>query len=390
MKHRTSNALSVAVLLLLGVVGDAVSDVSSKLRTVRRTGRGGGGSSEATAPASGGGGLSLLDLAVAGSVATMIGDAALHPVDCLKTLQQSNEGAGLSLLGAGRQIYRTSGVGGFYSGLGTYVAGDGGAGAVKFATYEFLKRWVNDHVDEDRVGAALFGCAALAFVASSVVLVPGELIKQRLQMGQYASLKEAVSSIWTNEGLFGFYAGYSGVCLRDVPYTMMELGLYDNFKSLWLRLKNRNRSSEDGPAPITQMDEIVAAGITGGITGYLSNPLDLIKTKLMVDGDLYTGFFDAFRKTVSEGGLSSLFQGGAARVAWLLPFTAIYLPVYDLFKRRIETYKTSRSSTTALKLKGGAQRPSSTRTTTTEEEERPSRRCFERHPLQQSRAFFSF
>ena len=78
--------------------------------------------------------LNSLDLALAGSIATMVGDASLHPVDCIKTLQQSTEGTGLTMIGAGRKIFKDFGIGGFYQGLGTYVISDGGAGAIKFAT----------------------------------------------------------------------------------------------------------------------------------------------------------------------------------------------------------------------------------------------------------------
>lgn len=280
--------------------------------------------------------LTSSDLAVAGALATIIGDIALHPIDCIKTLQQSNEGIGLSMIGAGTHILADKGIGGFFSGLGCYVVSDGCAGAIKFATYEALKRWVNTNVDKEYVGTAIFGCAALAFVASSVVLVPGELIKQRMQMGQVTSIRSGIANIWKNDGLSGFFTCYSGVFLRDIPYTMLELGLYDNFKTLYLKMKNRNSKRGEPMKPISQVEEIIAAAITGGITGYITNPLDVIKTKLMVDSAMYTGFNDCLRKTVTDYGYPSLFHGGGARVAWLMPFTAIYLPVYDLFKRRME------------------------------------------------------
>ena len=32
-------------------------------------------------------------------------------------------------------------------------------------------------------------------------------------------------------GILGFYQGYKATVIRDVPYTMMELGLYDLVKS---------------------------------------------------------------------------------------------------------------------------------------------------------------
>jgi len=278
--------------------------------------------------------LSSSNLAVAGAVATALGVTVMHPIDTIKTLQQSNAGAGMSIIAASKKIVKDGGFGSLYSGLGPYVSSDACAGALKFASYEILKKWVKDKVPEEQYGTALFGCAAAAFMVSSVALVPGELLKQRLQMGQITSIRQGIPQIFKAEGILGFYSGYSGVCIRDVPYTMLELGIYDNLKSLYLKLKNRNAAPGENP-PITQFDEIIAAALTGGIAAYATAPLDTIKTKLMVDAG-YTGFFDCFVKTVKGSGVSSLFNGSIARVAWLMPFTAIYLPVYDSIKRQMQ------------------------------------------------------
>ena len=360
----SSNALLVRHATILSIKGGGKSKDDQATTTTKRP-------------------LTALDLAVAGSVSTMIGDIALHPIDCIKTLQQSNEGAGLSLLGASKKIMADSGPGGFYSGLGTYVSADGAAGALKFATYEALKQWVGDRIPEEYAGAALFGCAAAAYVASSVVLIPGELIKQRLQMGMVDSVGGAISSIWKTEGIRGFFAGSSGVWIRDVPYTMLELGIYDNVKALCLKLR-KARSGEEDCTP-TQADEIIAAAISGGITGYLTNPLDLVKTKLMVNADLYKGFFDAWRKTVQEGGIASLFNGAGARVSYIMPFCTFYLPVYEIFKRKLETcapFGGSRHQGVAP-IRGGAQVPvvraRSSKTSVRSE-----------HPLRGDRCFVSF
>ena len=211
--------------------------------------------------------------------------------------------------------------------------------------YESLKKWMNDKVPEEHYGKALFVAAAAAFLVSSVVLVPGELLKQRLQTGQIASVRQGIPQIFKSEGIFGFYAGYTGVCLRDVPYTMMELGIYDNFKSMYLKYKNRTESN--------QWDDLLAAAIAGGITGFLTAPLDNIKTKLMVEAG-YSGFFDCLTKTVKTGGMPALFAGSVARVAWLMPFTAIYLPVYEILKRRMEIMPLAAvAPSSALAVKGG-------------------------------------
>lgn len=280
--------------------------------------------------------LGSLDLALAGAVATMIGDAMMHPIDCIKTVQQSDEGYGLNMIQVGKQIFQSDGLKGFYSGLGTYVLSDGGAGALKFAAYEALKSYTTSNIPEEYQGSALFGCAALAFIASSIIIVPGELLKQRLQMGQISSVYQGITNILKTEGFFGLFKGYSGVCLRDVPYTMLELGIYDNLKNAYLKHKTRGQIDGDN-AKITQLDEIIAAAITGGFTGFLTAPLDTIKTKIMVDeAGIYNGFVDATRKVIAQHGVSSLFQGSAARVFWIMPFTAVYLPLYEVFKRKLE------------------------------------------------------
>ena len=279
------------------------------------------------------------DMALAGAIATMIGDLSMHPMDCIKTMQQSTAGAGLSMLGASQSILKAQGIAGFYSGAGTYVITDGLAGSLKFATYEFLKKKWDRRVENTTDPAkrksmerwGVFAIAGVAFIASSVVLVPGELIKQRLQLGQINSVGGGVSTILKNEGFFGLFTGYSAVCFRDVPYTMMELGVYDNLKRAYLKFK-RGRSTEE--QKITTADEMVCAALTGGLVGYLSNPLDIVKTKMMTDA-AYGGLWDACKQQVGTYGVGSLFQGGAARVAWLMPFTAIYLPVYEEIKRKL-------------------------------------------------------
>jgi solute carrier family 25 S-adenosylmethionine transporter 26 len=318
--------------------------------------------------------LSGLQLALAGAVATMVGDVSMHPIDCIKTLQQSNEGIGLSMLAAAQMIWKTKHFAGFFSGLNVYMISDGLGGALKFATYETLKRklvqyhQVQDEkartnsatialtaetipIQKNRQSFALFGIAALSYIVSSVVLVPGELIKQRLQMGQISSISQGISSLCnTQGGLLGLYQGYFAVCLRDIPYTMLELGLYDNLKAAYQSYQNgrwrrQNQDTTVTPPNLSLRDEVVIAAITGCITGFVTNPLDTIKTKLMVDdAQLYHGFIDCLQKTVSQYGLKSLLQGAAARVSWIGPFTAIYLPIYEILKRQMTQKEPTRTS----------------------------------------------
>lgn len=130
--------------------------------------------------------------------------------------------------------------------------------------------------------------AALAFVASSITLVPGELLKQSLQMEQYDSLLAAVQGFYQQSGLAGFYTGYKAVLYRDVPYTMLELTLYEFFKRFAGKVHAGQEDVKDTAASEPSCtDAILAAVVTGAFAAAITNPSDLIKTKMM------DGFHDA-------------------------------------------------------------------------------------------------
>lgn len=351
----------------------------------------------------------MVQLALAGSLATIMSDMIMHPyvrcsrsflylcrrlfhvlicysssffihshslnsVDCIKTLQQSDDGMHLSLVQAAQYLFQTSGVAGFYHGFWTYAITDSLGGAFKFAVWEGWKQqqsslhawWTrtfgnskqqttiastataatttsNTSSLED-VSFLLMG-AALAFVASSVLIVPGEFLKQQLQMSRYDTLWQAVDGTLQQSGLGGFFAGYEAVLYRDIPYTMLELGLYEIFKNQLLNYKTQQHhqhphtsaSSSETPK-LSTFDEVVAAAVTGAITAIATTPLDTVKTKMMVDAEHYgstANFLETLLTSVDEYGWTSVFAGVVARVCWIVPFVAMYLPSYDFFKRQL-------------------------------------------------------
>lgn len=281
--------------------------------------------------------LNPFDLCLCGSFATALGDFLMHPIDTIKIVQQSGKNTG-GIFQVARQIFKESGVGGFYPGVAAYVIGDGLSGAVKFASFEVGKKWLEERTDESQHGMVQFICAAGAMLACSFILVPGEVIKCRLQAGTIDSMLGGIVQIVKDEGIGGLYQGYFSTLVRDVPYTMLELGLYENIKSAIQRFNQKNKNSNS----LSQADELVAAAVTGGVTGFVTTPLDVIKTKLMLqEGGAAIGVMGTLMDTYKTGGMDSLFVGVAARVSWILPFTAFYLPVYDTMKRRLLQYKES-------------------------------------------------
>lgn len=64
-----------------------------------------------------------------------------------------------------------------------YVLGDGSSGAIKFATFELSKQFLERRLPSKYHPLIQFFCAATAMLACSIVLVPGEVVKTRMQAG---------------------------------------------------------------------------------------------------------------------------------------------------------------------------------------------------------------
>ncbi|MCD9643082.1 putative S-adenosylmethionine carrier 2, chloroplastic [Datura stramonium] len=49
-----------------------------------------------------------------------------------------------------------------------------------------------------------------------------QVVKQRMQTGQFASAPDAVRLIVAKEGFRGLYAGYGSFLLRDLPFDAIQ------------------------------------------------------------------------------------------------------------------------------------------------------------------------
>ena len=101
----------------------------------------------------------------------------------------------MTFIGAASKIFRTLGFKGFYQGVVPYLIADGVSGSIKFATFEISRKFVQQYIPEKLYGASQFFCAALSMLASSVTLVPGEVLKIRMQSGLIKNFVDGISQI---------------------------------------------------------------------------------------------------------------------------------------------------------------------------------------------------
>ncbi|CAA6662946.1 unnamed protein product [Spirodela intermedia] len=275
-----------------------------------------------------------------GAVAGGFGEGMMHPIDTMKTRMQSQT----LITGSQSQksvfrmiwsIWRN------YS----WVTGSLATGATYFGVIESTKKWLEEVHPSLGGHWAHFVAGALGDTLGSFVYVPCEVLKQRMQVQgtrkswnsvmlrenvsqkqmycYYSGMFQAGRSIFQAHGLKGLYAGYWSTLARDVPFAGLMVTFYEALKDLtnsgnhaWLPHEFETSSSSEG---------LFLGGLAGGLAAYITTPLDVIKTRLQVQGPTkrYNGWYDAMRRTWAAEGIRGLFRGSVPRITWYVPASAL-------------------------------------------------------------------
>ncbi|KAJ0988046.1 hypothetical protein J5N97_006402 [Dioscorea zingiberensis] len=250
---------------------------------------------------------------IAGATAGVVVETALYPIDTIKTRLQAARG--------GSQIHWK----GLYSGLAGNLVGVLPASAVFVGIYEPTKQKLLKAFPENLSAFAHLTAGAIGGAASSLIRVPTEVIKQRMQTGQFASAPDAVRLIVAKEGFRGLYAGYSSFLLRDLPFDAIQFCIYEQ-----LRIGYKIAAKRE----LNDPENAVIGAFAGAITGAITTPLDVMKTRLMVQGskNQYNGLIDCVQTIVREEGPAALLKGIGPRVLWIGIGGSIFFGVLERTK----------------------------------------------------------
>eukprot|EP00096_Caligus_rogercresseyi_P005487 TRINITY_DN2102_c0_g1_i1.p1 TRINITY_DN2102_c0_g1~~TRINITY_DN2102_c0_g1_i1.p1 ORF type:complete len:326 (+),score=61.94 TRINITY_DN2102_c0_g1_i1:393-1370(+) len=186
-------------------------------------------------------------------------------------------------------------------------------------------------------------------VISTLLLHPLDLLKIRFAVDdgkarmrpKYSGLGHAVSSIFKQEGLKGFYKGVT----PNIAGAGTAWGLYFLFY-------NKIKSMEQKGDTKTQLSpgiHMLCAAEAGIMTLILTNPIWVIKTRLCLQfdtpqssgggsGSSYKGMMDAFRKIFKSEGLPGLYKGFVPGM-FGVSHGAIQFMVYEELKCAFNNYK---------------------------------------------------
>ncbi|XP_030463344.2 S-adenosylmethionine carrier 1, chloroplastic/mitochondrial isoform X2 [Syzygium oleosum] len=256
----------------------------------------------------------FFDGVMAGGTAGVVVETALYPIDTIKTRLQAARGGGKINFN------------GLYSGLAGNLAGVLPASALFVGVYEPAKQKLLRMFPENLSALAHLTAGALGGVAASLIRVPTEVVKQRMQTRQFNSAPDAVRLIVSKEGFKGLYAGYGSFLLRDLPFDAIQFCIYEQLR---LGYKAAARRELNDP------ENAIIGAFAGALTGAITTPLDVIKTRLMTQGpaNQYQGIFDCVQTIVREEGPSALLKGIEPRVLWIGIGGSIFFGVLESTKR---------------------------------------------------------
>ncbi|CAO2834019.1 unnamed protein product [Amaranthus hypochondriacus] len=274
--------------------------------------------------------LSVLERAFIGACAGGSAGAftyvCLYPLETVKTKLQTKGASQIysSTLDAIVKTFQSKGVLGFYSGVSAALIGSTFSSALYFATCEFGKSILSKFDDYPTLlippTAGLMGN-----IVSSAIMVPKELITQRMQAGAQGRSWEVLVKILEKDGVLGLYAGYSATLLRNVPSGVLSFSSFEWLKAAVLSHSNKEK--------MTPLESVCCGALAGVISASLTTPLDVIKTRLMtqVPGDgvnkvaaaTLSGVSTIVKQIMRDEGWIGFSRGMGPRVVHSAGFSAI-------------------------------------------------------------------
>uniref|UniRef100_A0A8C7J9H2 Solute carrier family 25 member 13 n=1 Tax=Oncorhynchus kisutch TaxID=8019 RepID=A0A8C7J9H2_ONCKI len=177
-------------------------------------------------------------------------------------------------------------------------------------------------VDIDRIAPHVFPAVG------ATAVYPIDLVKTRMQNQRttgslveelmYKNSLDCFKKVLRYEGFFGLYRGLVPQLLGVAPEKAIKLTVND-----FIRGKTRQR---DGSIPVPA--EIVAGACAGGSQVIFTNPLEIVKIRLQVAGEITTGPRVSAISVIKDLGFFGLYKGAKACFLRDIPFSAIYFPCY--------------------------------------------------------------
>lgn len=183
-----------------------------------------------------------------------------------------NERKRKSLLHIIKYTYNKEGISGFYRGFTAATLKNIVGSSIYFACLEHFMHVFRKY-DINKVYVNMIS-ASIARAVQVVVVCPLNVIKTRFEVhgfNSYDNTLDAFRKIYIMEGMKGYFKGMRSVLVKEVPYSAMFYTIYEYSKKKMHSMKLITNM---------QMASAIASLLSVGILTLLTNPLEVIRTRL--------------------------------------------------------------------------------------------------------------
>ncbi|XP_024867067.1 calcium-binding mitochondrial carrier protein Aralar1 isoform X4 [Temnothorax curvispinosus] len=179
-----------------------------------------------------------------------------------------------------------------------------------------------------------FVLGSIGGAVGATAVYPIDLVKTRMQnqrtgsfIGElmYRNSFDCCKKVIRHEGFFGLYRGLVPQLMGVAPEKAIKLTVNDFVRDKFM--------DKNGNLPL--YGEIMSGACAGGSQVIFTNPLEIVKIRLQVAGEIAAGSKVRAWTVVKELGLFGLYKGARACFLRDVPFSAIYFPMYAHTKARL-------------------------------------------------------
>jgi len=274
-----------------------------------------------------------------------------NPLEVIKTqLQSSSTALGGDLVKArghpltvAQTILKADGPAGFFRGLPPTLIGIIPSRSAYFYAYQQCKEALGPWLKEGSPPNALISGIA-AGITGNTLTNPIWMVRTRMQLladptaGQknYAGYRDAISSIYKEEGIGGFYKGitasYWGCAEGAIQFI-----IYEQLKTRLLARQNRIRRKQglDGDTnKLPEWEYFFSAALAKGCASILTYPHEVARTRLREQARAgifkYHGMWQTLGLIAREEGRAGLYAGMGVHLMKVVPNSAIMFLTYEV------------------------------------------------------------
>jgi len=270
----------------------------------------------------------LMRAMAAGSAAGMTEHVFMFPIDTVKTRMQVEPRAAIpkqtTSFTALTQIVRTEGLARLYRGAPLVAVGAIPSHALYFGMYEATRTILGATRTRHQPIHTVVAAVA-ATMSHDIISTPIDVIKQRLQMktSPLQSYWDGFLKIPLNQ----LFPSYPTAVMLNIPVVATNFVTYET-----LTLLTKTHITKES----NMMHHLVCGGTAGGLAGFLSTPLDVVKTRIQTDCKCgKRPIRCVIREVTRQEGFFGLWAGYGARTIYHIPSAAITWSIYELMKKAL-------------------------------------------------------